>query len=153
MIPTIIEVRPGSECFTRKLMTSKVQITELVNHGDTRGPFFAAPAEAIAFVGQLSDMHLVSTKPGTARGNHFHLHRREALVILPGPKWSLHWDEGQDTPSQHRKFSGEGAVMVLIPPGASHAARNEDDGGRDLWAIAISSGPYDPADTVKRNLT
>jgi len=134
-------------------MIAKVQITELVNHGDTRGPFFTAPAEAIAFVGQVSDMHLVSTKPGTARGNHYHLHRREALVVLPGPKWSFHWDDGQDTPSQHREFGGECAVLVLISPGSSHAARNDDDGGRDLWLIAISSGPYDLADTVKRDLT
>lgn len=134
-------------------MTANVQITELVNHGDTRGPFFSAPAEAISFVGEVSDMHVVSAKPGTSRGNHYHQHRREALVVLPGPKWSLHWDNGQNSPPQRREFNGESAVMVLISPGASHATRNDDDSGRDLWLIAISSGPYDPADTVKRNLT
>lgn len=139
-------------------MTAKVQITELISHGDTRGPFFTAPPEAIAFVGEISEMHIVSAKPGTARGNHYHQHRREALVVLPGAKWSLHWDDGQtndgqDWPVHHRQFSGESAVTVLISPGASHAARNDDDGDRPLWLIAISSGSYDPADTVRHNLT
>jgi dTDP-4-dehydrorhamnose 3,5-epimerase-like enzyme len=134
-------------------MTAKVQITELINHGDFRGPFFTAPAEAISFIEQVTDMHVVSTKPGTTRGIHYHLHRGEALIVMPGVKWSLFWDEGPDSAVQHREFSGECAVMVLIPPGASPAARNDEDGGHALWLIALSSGQYDPADTVKRNLT
>jgi dTDP-4-dehydrorhamnose 3,5-epimerase-like enzyme len=139
-------------------MTAQVQITELFSHGDARGPFFTAPPEAIAFVGQVSDMHIVSAKPGTSRGNHYHLHRREALIVMPGAKWSLHWDDGQGIGGQigtiqRREFSGACAVLVLIPPGASHAVRNDDDSDHPLWLIAISSGPYDPADTVKRMLT
>lgn len=131
-------------------MTVKIQITELSNSGDARGLSFTAPAKALAFVGRMADVHLASTKPGAVRGNHYHLRRREAIVVLPGAKWSLHWDEGEGSGAQHRAFDGGGTVMVLVSPGASHAVRNDGDG--TLWLVAISSEAYDPAETVARRV-
>src|SRR4249919_1161074 len=107
-------------------MTTKVQVSEISNSGDARGFSFTAPTGALAFVGRMADVHLASTKPGAVRGNHYHLRRREAIVVLPGAKWSLHWDEG-DAATRHRQFSGESAVMVLVSPGASHAVRNDSN--------------------------
>jgi len=123
---------------------------EFGNTGDARGFSFAAPAEALEFVGRMADVHLASTGPGAVRGNHYHLRRRELIVVLPGPKWSLHWDEGEKTAAQHRAFSGINAVLVLVSPGASHAVRN--DGGAALWLAAISSESYDPAESVARKV-
>lgn len=136
-------------------MPAKIQITELGKCGDARGLSFTAPAEALAFVGRMADVHLASTKPGAIRGNHYHLRRREAIVVLPGTKWSLHWDEGDPdgsnaSASQHRSFAGASAVLVLISPGASHAVRN--DGDDVLWLVAISSQAYDPAESVTRKV-
>jgi dTDP-4-dehydrorhamnose 3,5-epimerase-like enzyme len=137
-------------------MTGKIQITELSNSGDARGFSFTAPAEALAFVGRMADVHLASTRPGAVRGNHYHLRRREAIVVLPGAKWSLHWDEGEEVPvgeipvTQHREFTGDRAVLVLVSPGASHAVRN--DGDSTMWLVAISSESYDPAESVTRKV-
>jgi dTDP-4-dehydrorhamnose 3,5-epimerase-like enzyme len=47
-------------------------------------------------------MHLASTMPGAVRGNHYHLRQREAIVLLPGVIWSLHWKEGEGSAPQHR---------------------------------------------------
>lgn len=136
-------------------MTGKLQIIELGNNGDARGLSFTAPAEALALVGRMSDVHLASIKPEAVRGNHYHLRRREAIVVLPGTKWSLHWDEGDPdgtkaSPPQHRGFDGSSAIMVLVSPGASHAVRN--DGDSVLWLVAISSEAYDPAESVIRKV-
>jgi oxalate decarboxylase/phosphoglucose isomerase-like protein (cupin superfamily) len=131
-------------------MKPKIQITELANYGDARGLSFTAPAEALAFVGRMADVHVASTGPGAVRGNHYHLRRREAIVVLPGAKWSLHWDEGEASAAEHRSFDGASAVMVLVSPGASHAVRNE--GESTLWLVAISSVPYDPAESVARKV-
>jgi dTDP-4-dehydrorhamnose 3,5-epimerase-like enzyme len=131
-------------------MTTKVQITELNNNGDARGFSFMAPAEALAFVGRMADVHLASMKPGAVRGNHYHLRRREAIVVLPGAKWSFHWDEGDGSSAQHRAFDGSCAVLVLVSPDASHAVRNDGDG--TLWWVAISSETYDPAESVTRKV-
>ncbi len=131
-------------------MTSKLQIIELSNLGDARGFSFTIPSEALAFVGRMSDVHVASTKPGAVRGNPYHLRRREAIVVMPGSKWSLHWDEGDNSPAQHREFDGNHAVLVLVSPGQSHAVRN--DGDRDMSLVAISSESYDPAESVSRKV-
>jgi len=128
----------------------KIQISVLSNTGDTRGDSFTAPAEALAFVGRMADVHLASTRPGAVRGNHYHLRRREAIIVLPGAKWSLHWDEEGTANVLHREFSGESTVIVLVSPGASHAVRNDSDDL--LWLVAISSETYDPAEIVGRRV-
>lgn len=128
----------------------KIQTSELGNTGDARGFSFTLPPQALDFVGRVADMHLASTAPGAIRGNHHHLRRREAIVILPGTPWSLHWDEGEGTPAEHRSFNGGSAVLVLVSPGSSHAVRN--DGTTPLWLVACSSEPYDPAETVTRKV-
>src|SRR5579871_5586162 len=131
-------------------MTTKLDIKELTNLGDARGLSFTAPTDALSFVGRMSDVHLASTKPGAVRGNHYHLRRREAIVVMPGTKWSLHWDEGENSQPQHRDFDGSKAVLVLVSPGQSHAVRN--DGDREMWLVAISSETYDPAESVTRRV-
>jgi mannose-6-phosphate isomerase-like protein (cupin superfamily) len=70
--------------------------------------------------------------------------------VLPGAKWSFHWDEGNETAPQHREFDGSRAVLVLVTAGASHAVRN--DGEEVLWLVAISSEQYDPAERVARKV-
>jgi dTDP-4-dehydrorhamnose 3,5-epimerase-like enzyme len=128
----------------------KIQVSILNNSGDARGFSFTAPREALDFLGRISDMHLASTGAGSVRGNHYHLRRREAIVMLPGTKWSLHWDEGENTAAQHRQFDGASAVLVLVSPGASHAVRN--DGEDRLWLVACSSEPFDPQETIARKV-
>ena len=131
-------------------MNEKLEVFELSNRGDARGCSFTAPAEALAFVGRMWDVHLASSKPGEVRGNHYHLRRRQAIMALPGVKWSLHWDEGEESAAQHRDFDGAGSVLVLLSPGASIAVRN--DGDDDLWIVTISSESYDPADSIPRKV-
>jgi oxalate decarboxylase/phosphoglucose isomerase-like protein (cupin superfamily) len=128
----------------------KIQISELNNSGDVRGFSYSPPVAALDFLGRIADMHLASTGPGAVRGNHYHLRKNEAILILPGTAWSLHWDEGEGMPTQHRSFTGSGAVLVLVSPGASHAVRN--DGSAALWLVTCSSEPYDPATVVARKV-
>ncbi len=128
----------------------QIQITELNDNGDVRGFSFSTPPEALDFLGRIADLHLASTAPGAIRGNHYHMHKREAIIFLPGTAWSLHWDEGENALVQHRSFDGGAAVMVLVSPGNSHAVRN--DGEATLWLVACSSEPYDPATVVARRV-
>jgi oxalate decarboxylase/phosphoglucose isomerase-like protein (cupin superfamily) len=128
----------------------KIRISELGNYGDARGFSFSPPGEALNFIGNIADMHLASTAPGAVRGNHYHLHKQEIVIVLPGSAWSLHWDEGEDTDTQRRTFDGRTAVLVLISPGCSHAVRN--DGTVPLWLVACSSEAYDPATVVARKV-
>ena len=128
----------------------KIQISELTNGGDIRGLSFTLPLDALEVLGRVADMHLASTRPGAVRGNHYHVSKRETILVLPGAAWSLHWDEGEGLPAQRRNFSGASAVLVQVSPGCSHAVRNEDSAL--LWLLTCSSETYDPSKVVARKV-
>jgi len=133
-----------------KHSSMKIQITELNNGGDARGLSFTLPPDALAVLGRVADLHLASTGPRAVRGNHYHVSKREIILVLPGASWSLHWDEGDSLPAQHRHFSGGSAVLVQVSPGCSHAVRNEDT--EVLWLLTCSSETYDPSKVVARKV-
>jgi dTDP-4-dehydrorhamnose 3,5-epimerase-like enzyme len=128
----------------------KVDISELKNGGDARGLSFALPTAALHVLGNVADMHLASTGPKSVRGNHYHVGKREIILVLPGAVWSFHWDEGEGSPVQHRNFNGENAVLVQVSPGCSHAVRNEGPGF--LWLLTCSSETYDPSRVIARKV-
>ena len=128
----------------------KIEISELKNGGDARGLSFTLPPDALEVLGNIADIHLASTGPQAVRGNHYHMSKREIILVLPGAAWSLHWDEGQGMAAQHRNFSGVNAVVVQVSPGCSHAVRNEDSSV--LWLLTFSSEVYDPSRVVARKV-
>jgi dTDP-4-dehydrorhamnose 3,5-epimerase-like enzyme len=123
-----------------------MQVLELPNRGDARGLSFVVPDEALEFLSVVGNVHFAATKPGAVRGNHYHLRRREATIVLPGSKWSLHWAKDSNSDSQHREFDGNAAVLLLLWPQTVHAIRN--DGSSELWLLAMQSEANDPSDTV-----
>jgi oxalate decarboxylase/phosphoglucose isomerase-like protein (cupin superfamily) len=127
-----------------------IQISELVSDGDSRGLSLAMPPEALQFLRKVSDVHISSSVSRAVRGNHYHRRKRRAILVMPGVAWSLHWDEGEGTAIQRRSFDGSRPVLVLIPPGASHAVRN--DGRAGLVMLACSSAPYDANEVVARRV-
>jgi oxalate decarboxylase/phosphoglucose isomerase-like protein (cupin superfamily) len=131
-------------------LKSKIQFIALPNHGDARGFSVTVPAEALKFLVRVADVHLASIKPGTVRGNHYHKKGRMCILVLPGTKWSFHWDESQGAEPQHRAFDGGAAVLILIAVGSSHAVRNDDEA--QLWMATISSEKYKAADRVARKV-
>jgi dTDP-4-dehydrorhamnose 3,5-epimerase-like enzyme len=129
-----------------------VKIMELQNSGrDMRGDSFTVPHEAITFVGKVQYIHVASIVPAATRGNHFHLRRKEALIISYGNPWTFYWDEGPGTQVQARNFSGAGAAVILIEPGSSHAVQNA--GESPLLLYGLSSEPYHPSESVARRVS
>ncbi len=116
-------------------------VVDLKDSGDARGSSFGVPAELFAGPFPVMDMHAAMIEPGAVRGNHYHALRREVLVIMATDRWSLHWDEGADTPARQREFTGPGAVLVVVPEGMSHAIRN--DGTVPVQIFGMADGPYD----------
>lgn len=119
-----------------------LSVVELPDTGDARGSSFSIPAEVLKDPFPVADMHVAGIEPGAVRGNHYHAVRREILIVMADDRWSLHWDDGTGTETRNRSFTGPGTVMVTVPPGASHAIRN--DGSATLRMIGLTDGPYDP---------
>jgi len=122
---------------------SAVEVIQLSDTGDHRGSSFPLGSEWLNFLGRAVDCHVMTIKPGRVRGNHYHAGKREILIIVYKDRWSLCWDTGPSTSAQGHTITGSGAVMVKVAPLASHAIVN--DGGLDLFVMALCSEPYDPS--------
>jgi dTDP-4-dehydrorhamnose 3,5-epimerase-like enzyme len=111
---------------------------------DGRGSSFPVPAACLDFIGRLQDLHIASIRPGHVRGNHYHVARKELILVVAGDQWSLYFDTGEGTAVSVHPFGGHDAVAIEIPPRCGHALRN--DGKVPLWLFAATDGPYDPAE-------
>ena len=120
----------------------RVRTQILRSNADERGRTFALGGSVDRFLPRVGDCHVMTLEPGFLRGNHAHRLRRELLLIQFEDAWSLHYDQGEQTPIERREFEGSGAVWVEIDPGCAHAIRN--DGESPLYLTALSDGPYDP---------
>lgn len=134
------------------MSVQELSVTVLDDSGDVRGSSFPVPGPWLEKIGQIKDIHASTLVPGAVRGNHFHVTRRELLLVLHAQPWSLHWDSGEGTDVTRRVFGGGGAVLVAVPPLSSHAIRN--DGTTVLQIIGMTDGEYDPAapDAYRRDV-
>jgi dTDP-4-dehydrorhamnose 3,5-epimerase-like enzyme len=132
---------------------SGLRVTVLTDSGDDRGSSFPAPDGCFEDGFTVRDAHLSTLLPGHVRGNHFHVARHETLLVMSSDRWSLHWDSGIGSPVEARVFDGPSAVVIQVPPHASHAIRN--DGSVPLHIVGLTDGPYDPAapDAYPRRVT
>jgi dTDP-4-dehydrorhamnose 3,5-epimerase-like enzyme len=128
-----------------------LQVILVPDSGDERGSSHSVPAAVLQFLGQVSDIHLTTVVSSAIRGNHFHVHRREALIVTNETAWTFYWDEGEDTPPKRREFEKAGTTVILIQPGQSHAIENT--GQSSLSIIGLSSEPYDPSETIARKIS
>lgn len=129
---------------------AKITVELLENHGDARGESFSLSIQALQFLPTVKDIHVASIRPDAVRGNHFHLRRREIVIVTHLSTWAFCWDEGEHTHPRKRVFPGAGAVAILIEPGCSHAVENIGDS--ELSLVSLSSLQYDPTETVPRNV-
>lgn len=127
-----------------------VRVTTLRDGGDTRGSSFSLPDELYGVLPSILDLHIMTLRRKQVRGNHYHVDRREFLVVLFSDEWSLHWDTGPNTAIQRKNFFGHGAVLIEIQPSASHAIFN--DGKADIYILSMLDGKFDPdqPDAYKR---
>jgi dTDP-4-dehydrorhamnose 3,5-epimerase-like enzyme len=132
---------------------SELKVTVLTDSGDGRGSSFPVPDRCFESGFTVRDAHLSTLLPGHVRGNHFHVARHETLLVMSTDRWSLHWDSGTGTQVEARVFDGPSAVVIQVPPHASHAIRN--DGNVPLHIVGLTDGPYDPAapDAYPRRVT
>jgi oxalate decarboxylase/phosphoglucose isomerase-like protein (cupin superfamily) len=128
-----------------------VQARVLKDFGDNRGSSFTVPAEVVAFLGRVADVHIATVVPGAVRGNHFHLRRKEAVVVIHQTEWMLHWDNSDSSPASTQHFPGTGAEVICVDPGHAHAVQNT--GAEPLILAAFSSEAYEPSETVAWKIT
>lgn len=110
---------------------------EAVNRfSDTRGYVFE-PLEGELLANQ-KNTHVVISRPGAVRGNHYHLRGTETLVVCGPALVRIRMDKDIEDVS----IPANTTCRLIIPPGVSHAIQNT--GGIDNLLVAFNTEPHDP---------
>jgi UDP-2-acetamido-2,6-beta-L-arabino-hexul-4-ose reductase len=120
-----------------------IETEQVARFADERG-FVFEPVEGIDLA-QQKNTHVVVSRPGAVRGNHYHLKGTEILVVC-GP--ALIRIREQDKTYDITVEQDETCRLVL-PPNVSHAIQNT--GSKESLLVAFNSHPHDPdnPDTVR----
>jgi UDP-2-acetamido-2,6-beta-L-arabino-hexul-4-ose reductase len=103
---------------------------------DTRG-FVFEPLDGELLANQ-KNTHVVVSRPGAVRGNHYHLRGTETLVVC-GPAL-VRIRKGRET--KDWSIPADTTCRLVIPPGISHAIQNTGDA--DTLLISFNTEPHVP---------
>lgn len=112
-------------------------VTERIRPSTDRRGIVFEPLSTEALTEQRNS-HVVVSRPGAVRGNHYHRRGVETLVIV-GPAL-VRIRDGGDTADI--VVPAEAIYRLIIPPGVAHAVKNT--GTRDSILVAFNTEPHDP---------
>lgn len=112
---------------------------------DERGVSVNFTAESSDFLGEIKDIHYASILPGKVRGNHYHIDRKEIILVDFTDEWVLASQTSQSSVTT-RKFSGVGLALIKVESMVTHAIKNT--GQRHLTIVAICNTPFRPEETI-----
>jgi UDP-2-acetamido-2,6-beta-L-arabino-hexul-4-ose reductase len=123
-----------------------VEFDELSLHSDARGVVFE-PLELEQIVLQRNT-HVVISKPGVVRGNHYHLLGTEIMAVM-GPA-RVRFKEDEEI--RDIDIPAEKVYRFTFPPHVPHAIKNL--GKQPNILIAFNTSVHDPEnpDTVEETL-
>ena len=117
-------------------MSAKLISEPVRRWADARGVVFEPLTESALAI--QKNAHVVVSRPGVVRGNHYHLKGCETLVVC-GPALirirDQHITEDITVPPAT-------ICRLTIPPGVAHAVKNT--GSSDNLLVAFNTEPHDP---------
>ena len=121
----------------------RVRIEQLEVHRDHRG-YVYEPLDLEGLARQ-QNVHVVSTRPGGVRGNHYHRRGTELLTIV-GPAL-VRFREEQEV--QDLDIPAGEVFRFTIPPGVAHAIQNNGDQPNLIVAFNSEFHDRDRPDVVR----
>jgi dTDP-4-dehydrorhamnose 3,5-epimerase-like enzyme len=114
-----------------------IEITALENYGDIRGALYNIPDTDMQFFDKIQNIHFGKICPNSIRGNHYHHHSKEMLIISYSDSWTLAWAKKDSVEISKKEFTGSGTVLIKVNEGVVHSVKNNGD--KDLEIIALSN--------------
>ena len=110
---------------------------EIVNRfSDPRG-FVFEPVGGELLANQRNT-HVVVSRPGAVRGNHYHVRGTETLVVCGPALVRIREDEG----ARDISIPADTTCRLISPPGVAHAIQNT--GETDNLLVAFNTESHDP---------
>ncbi len=100
-----------------------IQTKEIEFYQDDRGWCIRPISDDDIKNGIISDIHMVSMKPGAIRGNHYHLHKTENIFIIGSTCRVLAIDNNTKE-KEEKIIEDNDKILFIIPPDVTHAIEN-----------------------------
>jgi hypothetical protein len=119
-----------------------IELRWIENRGDLRGDSYYIPREAIDFVEAVDEIHFATILPNAIRGNHYHIGKKELILLIFSDSWRLAWAPLEAVDVTTQNIEGEGAILIKVQPKIVHAIKNT--GRRPIHLASFSRKRYDP---------
>lgn len=96
-------------------------------------------------LGDVKNLHIVSIKPGVTRGNHFHKHQLEFLLIMGG-EVEVTWQHPDEEDKHRERFNSREPYVLRVPNNVVHAVKNVSD--EIMYVVCYSKAPSFPGEDV-----
>lgn len=95
---------------------------------------------------KIEQVHFSVSKPGVARGNHFHKKRLEWMFVSSGIA-KLNLEDRQTKEKKELSLSGDHPVLVKIYPGITHTILNTGETPMHLFILTSEKHSTPDTDT------
>ncbi len=100
-----------------------IQIKEIEFCQDDRGWCIRPITDDDIKSGIISDIHMVSMKPGAIRGNHYHLHKTENIFVI-GSTCRVLVVDNNTKEKEEKIIKNNDKRLFIILPDITHAIEN-----------------------------
>lgn len=134
----------------KEVLGKGIEVLILENMGDERGCSYNIPKVAFNYISEIKDIHVATIVPEAVRGNHYHVGRKEIIIVWFLDSWLLAWDQENGTRIESKAYDGSGLLLIEVDMEISHAIKNTGD--NDLIVMALSNNEYniENTDTYRR---
>ena len=130
---------------------SIIQIKEIEYIQDDRGWLIRPITDNDIKSGTVSDVHMVSIKPGGIRGNHYHVHKTENILIIGGICRVIAVDNGTKK-KEEKTIENTSNILLVIPPNVTHAIENIGNDVTYLLCFSNVKEDLESQDLVKNKI-
>ncbi len=100
-----------------------IQIKEIEFGQDDRGWSLKPITDKDMKNGIISDVHIVSVKPGAIRGNHYHAHKTEYILVI-GSTCRVVAIDNNTKKKEEKTIENNSKILLVISPNVTHAIEN-----------------------------
>lgn len=100
-----------------------IQIKEIEFDQDDRGWSLKPITDNDMKNGIISDVHIVSMKPGAIRGNHYHVHKTEYILVI-GSICRVVAIDNNTKKKEEKTIENNSKILLVISPNVTHAIEN-----------------------------
>lgn len=100
-----------------------IQIKEIEFDQDDRGWSLKPITDNDMKNGIISDVHIVSMKPGAIRGNHYHAHKTEYILVI-GSACRVVAIDNNTKKKEEKTIENNSKILLVISPNVTHTVEN-----------------------------